>query len=82
MTAFPGSTADIAKPISCPYCGLVHPAKCPSIKAYEYDAMGKVKRIEFFGPNDYAPMVVYGPHGTEIPVQRQWWQDPIMGKAT
>jgi hypothetical protein len=39
----------------CQYCGLIHGAKCPSVKAIEYNPDGSVKRVEFFAPNDYLP---------------------------
>lgn len=51
-------------PDKCQYCGLTHGAKCPTVKAYEYHANGTLKRVEFFGPGDYAPPVIYGPNGT------------------
>lgn len=61
----------------CAYCGGLHDAKCPSVKAFEYDEQGRVKRVEFFAPNDYAPVMLYGPHGTEMPRPRPWYQDPV-----
>jgi hypothetical protein len=39
----------------CQYCGLIHEAKCPNVKAIEYHPDGTVKRVEFFAPNDYGP---------------------------
>lgn len=48
----------------CEYCGMRHPTKCPTVKAYEYHADGRLKRVEFFSPSDYTPPVIYGPNGT------------------
>jgi hypothetical protein len=33
----------------CPWCGLIHPAMCPRIKAIDYEG-GLIKRIEFHSP--------------------------------
>jgi hypothetical protein len=46
-------TTAIATPGNCQWCGLIHGAKCPLVKAIEYEH-GMVKRVEFFAPNDYA----------------------------
>ncbi len=61
-------TAGTAPSTHCPYCGMTHSmlSKCPMVKAYEYHTDGTVKRVEFFAPNDYTPLMVYGPRGTEI----------------
>ena len=42
----------------CPYCGNIHNATCPKLKAIEYQADGTVKRVEFFTPNDYPPLQI------------------------
>jgi hypothetical protein len=38
---------------ACPYCGHFHGDLCPQVKAYEYDHEGRLKRVEFFAPNDH-----------------------------
>ena len=44
---------------TCQWCSCIHSGKCPQVKAIEYHANGNIKRIEFFGPNDYfAPTIV------------------------
>lgn len=37
----------------CPYCGQLHKALCPRIKAIEFDAAGMITKIEFLTPMDY-----------------------------
>lgn len=42
----------------CQYCSteitkIYHTGKCDKIKAIEYHESGKIKRVEFFAPNDY-----------------------------
>jgi hypothetical protein len=33
---------------ACQWCGVIHlTAKCPQVKAIEYHANGKIKRVEF-----------------------------------
>lgn len=44
-------------PSACRWCGRMHGPLCPSVKAIEFEADGvTVKRVEFFCPNDYAPV--------------------------
>lgn len=69
-------TASTVAAEACEYCGQRHGYKCPTVKAYEYHEHGGVKRVEFFAPNDYAPLTIYGPQGTEI--RRPWYQDPVV----
>ena len=45
----------------CGFCGESHGVKCPTVKAVEYHANGKVKRVEFMTPRDYHPMPGLGP---------------------
>ena len=47
----------------CQWCGQVHftEGKCPTVKAYEYNPDGTLKRVEFFAPNDYAPIIQPAP---------------------
>lgn len=39
------------QPFSCPYCDLTGhaPLTCPRVSAFEFDEMGRVKRVEFVG---------------------------------
>jgi hypothetical protein len=47
---------------TCAYCGKEHPNRvCPLVKAIEYHADGKPKRVEFFAPSDYHPIAQWGP---------------------
>lgn len=39
----------------CRWCGHVHGVLCPYVKAYEYDAEGRITRVEFLTPVDYHP---------------------------
>ena len=39
----------------CQFCGETHGVRCPSVKAIEYHANGKMKRVEFMTPMDYRP---------------------------
>ena len=32
----------------CGWCGEDHGARCPYVAAYEYDAEGMLRRVEFF----------------------------------
>lgn len=43
---------------ACRWCGKHHDLiqRCPEVKAFEYHPNGTVKRVEFYSPNDYAPM--------------------------
>lgn len=39
----------------CRWCGMLHEAVCPKVKAIEYAEDGvTVKRVEFLVPTDYA----------------------------
>lgn len=58
------STSAVAQN-KCPYCGKLHDARCPDVKAIEYNADGTVKRVEFFSHNDYAPRI--GPDPFALP---------------
>ena len=41
-------TANAAKSLNCPYCGLLHERTvCSLIKAIEYHPSGSIKRVEF-----------------------------------
>lgn len=40
-------------PAKCQWCGNFHAAKCPLVKAIEYDDSGNMKRVEFFCQTDY-----------------------------
>lgn len=40
----------------CEFCGLAHGKICPSVRAIEYHANGKVKRVEFMRPVDCHPI--------------------------
>ena len=35
---------------ACPYCGMRHGPRCPSVEAIEYYPDGTVKRVEFVKP--------------------------------
>jgi len=42
----------------CRWCGNAHDTRCSLVKAIEYRANGRVKRVEFMTPSDYvAPFV-------------------------
>jgi hypothetical protein len=41
------NTISITPPAVCEWCKVIHLAKCPQVKAYEYWPDGKLKRIEF-----------------------------------
>lgn len=41
----------------CGYCGSWHGTKCPLVKAYEYNQDGTIKRVEFYSPADYQPVL-------------------------
>jgi hypothetical protein len=41
--------------MACEFCGLEHGKICPCVRAIEYHANGKVKRVEFMRPADYYP---------------------------
>lgn len=34
-------------PLQCGWCGMIHGPACPRVKAIEYYADGRVKRVEF-----------------------------------
>lgn len=51
----------------CRWCGMIHGPKCPSVKAMEFYSDGSVKRVEFFGPNDYPPLKITSPSGAYVP---------------
>lgn len=52
----------MAKFSKCRWCGLSHGVQCPSVKAIEYFADGKIKRVEFKGAADYCiPQLPYVP---------------------
>jgi hypothetical protein len=53
------STSAVASS-ACQWRGAIHGAKCPLVKAIEYEH-GMVKRVEFFAPNDYAPKLADWP---------------------
>lgn len=61
------STTGMAAPSTCQYCGMIHGAKCPLVKAIEYEH-GMVKRVEFFAPNDYAQ-----PLAAAVPLNPGGW---------
>lgn len=57
-----GETADSAKNLSCPYCGMIHilAGICPMVKAFDYYPDGTVKRVEFRDPQPVqAPSQTY-----------------------
>ena len=46
----------------CPYCGITgHLGRCTSIKAIEYHPDGTIKRVEFYAPRDYVPVIFANP---------------------
>jgi hypothetical protein len=61
----------------CPWCGALHGPRCPTVKAIEYDCDGvTVKRIEFFAPNEHAPI------GSHLPSSNQEKSaDPMLREA-
>lgn len=59
------TTTGIANSANCQWCGMIHGAKCPLVKAIEYEG-GMVKRVEFFAPNDYGPKLGAGPYVTDF----------------
>lgn len=59
------TTTGIEPAGKCGYCGMLHGPVCPSVKAFEYHPDGTVKRVEFFAPNDYAPVLSAGPLVTD-----------------
>jgi hypothetical protein len=38
---------------ACKYCGHYHGDLCPKVKAFEYNADGSIRRVEFFAPVDH-----------------------------
>lgn len=46
----------------CKFCGNQHGFRCPDVKAIEYHANGKIRRVEFMTPMDYRPLA-----STDIP---------------
>lgn len=40
----------------CEWCGMYHQIKCPLVKAIEFDSDRKIKRVEFFSPNEFPPL--------------------------
>lgn len=48
----------------CEHCGNVHATTCPRIKAIEYYPDGTVKRITFYSPNDYGPIMSFSGAGS------------------
>lgn len=54
---------------SCCWCGAIHGATCPRVKALEYHPDGTIKRVEFFTPNDYPPLMgrIVSSAGPDIP---------------
>lgn len=48
----------------CWWCGTIHGVTCPRVKALEYHPDGRVKRVEFFTPEDY-PLSVFIPYWNE-----------------
>lgn len=48
-------------PAKCKWCGGFHYAKCPLVKSITYKDNGLVHCVEFFAPNDYAPISAAGP---------------------
>lgn len=41
-------------PRLCPWCGITHGPRCPSIQAIEYHPDGSIKRVEFVKPEPIA----------------------------
>ena len=37
------------------WCGEIHVAHCPLVKAFEFYKDGKMKRVEFLTPMDFPP---------------------------
>lgn len=65
---------------TCQWCGNIHGAKCPIVKAFEFHPDGTVKRVEFYAPNDYAP-ISYGRIDT-TPLFKGTGDDPNRFKTT
>lgn len=54
----------------CEWCSdehneVSHTGKCPKVKAIEYYDSGAVKRVEFYGPEDY--IAPFGPYVGPLP---------------
>ena len=61
--------------MTCEFCGNEHGKICPSVRAIEYHANGKVKRVEFMRQVDYHPMQqwIYDPKPITIgPISAPW----------
>lgn len=44
--------------VACPWCAGLHgDRKCPLVKALEFHESGSIRRVEFFAPIDYAPLI-------------------------
>ncbi len=45
----------------CLYCNQPHDGKCLLVKAFEYHPDGTIKRVEFYAPSDYVPVIFANP---------------------
>lgn len=43
----PFTTPKLPQEMTCQWCGLMHGATCPRVKALEYHDNGLLKRVEF-----------------------------------
>lgn len=57
-------------PVRCGYCGQFHQTKCHLVKAFEYHSDGTVKRVEFYAPNEYGPILGISQHA--VPASPNW----------
>jgi hypothetical protein len=62
--------------MACRWCGLIHGAQCPSVKAIEYFANGMVKRVEFKMAGDYPPVITGLPQHSPSVAPTWPWQYP------
>lgn len=63
----------------CPHCSRKHDGRCPIVKAIEYFANGKVKRVEYVTAADFPPIAPSGVRvGPAYPVYPQTapWTSP------
>jgi hypothetical protein len=66
----------------CKHCGQPeHPAICPTIKAIEYFANGKIKRVEYKTPANYA-MPIYPNPSPQPPQPARPWEGPWVWTGT
>ncbi len=65
----------------CPYCGIPHISRCPSVKAFEYHPNGTIKRVEFVTGADYPAWTKFHPNLTGAQAAGVNWQTHDAGKV-